>query len=202
MCQYALRSETKGALVAGVLRSDGSRHGLPLLLRPWSAQDIPGLLDIYRDPVMRASSRNPLLTEQDACRWLERQLQGWTDGGRLGFAVLEDEGTSEPSHVLGGIALKGYKAGKDAAEVGYWTAAADRNRGVASQAVQMLTTWAFESLGPRGLHRIDLLHREDNPASCQVARKSGYALVRLLPPDPPAFPVTGHLHARYSPIPT
>jgi RimJ/RimL family protein N-acetyltransferase len=185
--------------VAAVLRSDGSGHGLVLLLRPWSAQDIPALLGIYRDPVMRASSRSPLLTEQDARRRLARQQQGWSDGSRLSFAVLEDGGANGAGHVIGGVVLKGFEAGKDTAEVGYWTAAGARNRGVASQALQMLTRWAFDSLGPRGLHRIDLLHQEDNPASCRVARKSGYALVRLLPADPPAFPATGHLHARHSP---
>jgi L-amino acid N-acyltransferase YncA len=99
-----------------------------LLLRPWHSRDIPALIDIYRDPVMRRSARN---------------------------------------------------------------------RGVASHAVEMLTTWAFESFGAAGLRRIELLHQQDNLASCRVAQKSGYALTGVLPADPPAFPVDGHLHTRY-----
>jgi RimJ/RimL family protein N-acetyltransferase len=185
--------------VTVVLRSAESGPGLALLLRPWCPQDIPRLLDIYRDPVMRQSSRNPVVTEQDACRWLEVQQQGWADGGRLSFAVLERERGSEPGRVLGHVMLKGYAAGNDAAEVGYWTAAAARNRGIASQAVDLLTAWAFESFGGQGLQRVELLHQEDNLASCRVAQKSGYALIRMLPADPPAFPAAGHLHARYSP---
>jgi RimJ/RimL family protein N-acetyltransferase len=83
--------------------------------------------------------------------------------------------------VLGNVVLKGYEAGSDAAEVGCRTGAAARNRGIASHAVEMLTTWAFESFGAQGLQRIELLHQADNPASCRVAQKSGSALIRVLP---------------------
>jgi RimJ/RimL family protein N-acetyltransferase len=178
-----------------------------LLLRPWCSQDRQDLMDIYRDPVMYRSARNPIVTEQDAFRWLEAQQQGWTGGGRLSFAVLSCEaaaapdhvlGNVVPDHVLGNVVLKGYAAGQDSAEVGYWTAPAARRRGVASAAVVTLTAWAFGSLGPAGLQRIELIHQQDNLASCRVAQKSGYALTGVLPADPPAFPGQGHLHTRYS----
>lgn len=182
-----------------VLRSPVSGRGPALLLRPWGARDIPCLLDIYRDPVMRQSSRNPILTEQDAYRWLEVQQRGWTGGGRLSFAVLDSEHGNGAGRVLGNVALKGWQPGIDAAEVGYWTAAAARNRGIASQAVETLTAWAFENFGAQGLQRVELLHQEDNLASCRVAQKSGFALIDRLPAEPPVFPAAGHLHARYSP---
>ncbi len=181
--------------VTAVLRSGESMPGLTLLLRPWEARDIPQLLDIYRDPVMRQSSRNPIATEQDAYRWLQVQQRGWTDGHRLSFAVLD----GEADRVLGNIALKGWRAGKEVAEVGYWTAAAARNRGIASQAVEILTRWAFENFRAQGLQRVELLHQQDNLASCRVADKSGYALMDVLPADPPAFPSPGHRHVRYAP---
>lgn len=127
--------------VTVVLRSGQSAPGLALLLRPWDTQDLSQLLTIYRDPVMLQSSRNPVVTEQDACRWLEVQQQGWADGGRLSFAVLDGEPGSEPGRVLGNVVLKGCRAGSRVAEAGYWTAVAARNRGVASQAVKTLTAW-------------------------------------------------------------
>jgi RimJ/RimL family protein N-acetyltransferase len=184
--------------VTVVLRSADSVHGIALVLRPWGAEDITCLLDIYRDPLMRQSSRNPVRTEPDAWRWLEAKQRGWSDGSRRSFAVLEDCG-DEPCRVLGNVVLKGCSAGKDVAEVGYWTAVAARNRGIASQAVETLTSWAFESFGPVGLRRIELLHQVDNAASCRVAVKTGYALINVLPAEPPAHPAAGHLHARYSP---
>jgi RimJ/RimL family protein N-acetyltransferase len=103
--------------------------------------------------------------------------------------------------VLGGIALKGCRAGKDTAEIGYWTAPAARNRGVASGAVELLTAWAFENFDAHGLRRVELLHQQDNLVSCRVAQKSGYALAEVLPADPPAFPRPGHRHVRYRPAP-
>jgi RimJ/RimL family protein N-acetyltransferase len=184
--------------VTALLRSDGSAGGPALALRPWDVRDIPDLLAIYRDPVMRATSKNLLRTDQDVRDWLARHDQHRKDGSRLSFAVLNADGP-DAGHVLGGVVLKGHQAGQGTAEVGYWTAAAARNRGVASQAVQILTTWAFEILRPDGLRRIDLLHQEDNPASCGVARKAGYALVRMLPASPPDFPLAGHLHSRPAP---
>jgi RimJ/RimL family protein N-acetyltransferase len=148
---------------------------------------------------MRQSSRRPLVTDQDACRWLAVQQQGWADGSRLSFAVLAAKRADERDGILGNVVLKGYAAGSDTAEIGYWTAAAARNRGVASGAVEVMTAWAFASFAAHGLERIELLHQQDNPASCRVAQKSGYALVRDLPPEPPAYPVAGHLHARPAP---
>jgi len=185
--------------VAVVLHSAPCGRLPGLLLRPWCSQDSPVLVDIYHDPVMRQTARNPIVTEQDACRWLEVQQEGWVSGMRLSFAVLACESVNAPGRVLGNVVLKGYVAGNDSAEVGYWTVAAARNRGVASQAVQALTSWAFEGFGPQGLRRIELLHQQDNLASCRVAEKAGYVLTGTLPADPPAFPADGHLHTRYSP---
>jgi RimJ/RimL family protein N-acetyltransferase len=184
--------------VTPLLRSPAGELGLTLLLRPWDTCDVPQLLDIYRHPVMRQSSRNPITTEQDARRWLEGQQQGWTDGRRLSFAVLVSEAGYPPGRVRGGVALKGCQPGKAAAEVGYWTAAGARNRGIASEAVMTLTPWAFKTFGMQGLERIELLHQQDNLASCRVAQKAGYALAEVLPADPPAFPSAGHRHVRDS----
>ena len=182
-----------------VLQAPACGRRSALLLRPWCRQDVPDLVGIYRDPVMRGSAKNPIMTEQDAHRWLAVQQEGWAVGGRLSFAVLDPGSASGSPRVLGHVTLKEYATDKDSAEVGYWTVPAARNRGVASQAVEMLTVWAFERFGPEGLQRIELLHQEDNLASCRVAQKSGYALIRVLPADPPAFPAAGHLHTRYAP---
>lgn len=113
------------------------------------------------------------------------QQEGWAGGGRLSFAVLYREAASPPDRVDGNVVLKGYATGKNSAEVGYWTAPAARCRGVASGAVEMLTSWAFESFGPHGLQRIELFHQQDNLPSCRVAQKSGYVLTGVIPADPP-----------------
>jgi hypothetical protein len=39
------------------------------------------------------------------------------------------------------------------------------------------------------------LHQVDNPGSCRVAVRTGYAYERTLPPFGP-YPLEGHLHVR------
>jgi RimJ/RimL family protein N-acetyltransferase len=170
-----------------------------LVLRPWRDQDIPDLISIYSDPVMSASVRKPIRTQEDARRWLAVQQQGWADGRRLSLAVRYADAADAPGPAVGNVVLTGYTAGAESAEIGYWTAPAARGRGVASGAVEALTAWAFDSFGPAGLQRIELLHQVNNLPSCRVAQKSGYVLTGIIPADPPAFPADGHLHTRHSP---
>lgn len=96
--------------------------------------------------------------------------------------------------MLGHVVLKDTHSGDGRAEVGYWTAARARGRGVAPRALTALTEWAFG----RGLTRLELLHQMDNTASCRVAVKCGYEPAGVLPAAPPEFPRDGHLHVRHA----
>ncbi|MFB6843195.1 GNAT family N-acetyltransferase [Streptomyces sp. NPDC056361] len=167
-----------------------------LVLRPWSARDIPSLIEACRDPLLRHWTSHRVDDEADGARWLETQQAGWATGERFAFAVLEEGPGAEEGALVGNTVLKGVAPGRPAAEVGYWTAAHARGKGVATRALEVLTQWAFGTFGPGGLERLDLLHQVDNPASCRVASKSGYAFDRVLAATPPAFPRDGHLHVR------
>lgn len=76
-----------------------------LQLRPWTERDIPDLIDIYRDPDMRRHAKAPIVTADDAQRWLEVQQKGWRDGDRLSFAVLE-WAAAGINLLLGNVVLK------------------------------------------------------------------------------------------------
>lgn len=102
--------------------------------------------------------------------------------------------------LVGGAVVKEIAPGKQSAEVGYWTVAHARGRGVAPRALEVLTTWAFDTfdaVGPVGLQLLELLHQVDNAASCRVAHKNGYELDRVLEAAPPDFPHDGHVHVRH-----
>ena len=165
-----------------------------LLLRPWRDDDVDDLLAAYRDPVLLSWTQNPVSTPAEARAFLRRSRQGWAAGRRFSFAVLEPspDGERLVAHVL----LKEVTPGRSDAEVGYWTAAPARGRGVAPRAVTAVTEWAFARFGGAGLTRLELLHQVDNPASCRVAEKSGYAFQDVLPARPP-FPRDGHRHVRW-----
>ncbi|AEW98773.1 GNAT family N-acetyltransferase [Streptantibioticus cattleyicolor] len=171
-------------------------HAPGLLLRPWCADDTAALVEAYRDPALRRWTSARLEDEADALRWVREQERGWAAGERFGFAVLSTPPGRDAPELVGNVVLKGVAAGRPSAEVGYWTAARARGRGVAPRALGALTTWAFDTFRADGLERLELLHQSDNEASCAVARKSGYAFARTLPAAPPDYPLDGHLHLR------
>ncbi|MET9377490.1 GNAT family N-acetyltransferase [Streptomyces sp. NPDC002992] len=77
--------------------------------------------------------------DADAARWVQAQQQGWAARDRFGFAVLEAQPDSAPEQLVGNVVLKDVTSGKPAAEVGCWTAAHARGRGVAPRALEALT---------------------------------------------------------------
>ncbi|MGW8986577.1 GNAT family N-acetyltransferase [Streptomyces parvus] len=169
-----------------------------LRLRPWREEDLPALLRAYEDPAMRRWLDTQVSGPDGAADWLEAQRTGWATGTRFAFAVTEGGREGEP---LGNIVLKRPDPVSDLAEVGYWTTASARGRGVAPRALAALTDWAFTTFAEQGLTRLELLHQVDNAASCRVAEKCGYPLARVIPALPPDYPLDGHVHAREAPAP-
>ncbi|MFI5780628.1 GNAT family N-acetyltransferase [Nocardia sp. NPDC051570] len=162
-----------------------------LRLRPWRPADLPSLVAAHRDPGLRCWLTAPLHDETDARNWLHAQAAGWTARTRFSFAVVTD---SHDGPLVGHTLLK--VVDTDIAEVGYWTAAHARSRGIAARALEAMSRWALNEQDMIEPTRLDLLHEEDNGASCRVAEKCGFALRELLPAAPPAFPNKGHRHIR------
>lgn len=161
-----------------------------LLLRPWAAQDAESLAQAHRDPALRRWLLTSLDSAEAAGRWIEAQARGRADGTRFSFAVVEQDGMQPVGHV----AVKRASAGADCAEIGYWTSAHARGRGIAPRAVDAAARWALHGAGGPGLARLELLHPVGNTASCRVAAKCGFTLLEELAPLPPAFPRAGHRH--------
>ncbi|MEU0033457.1 GNAT family N-acetyltransferase [Streptomyces sp. NPDC006333] len=170
----------------------------PLVLRPWRAEDIAALVEVSRDPALRRWTSSVVDNAADGARWVQAQQRSWAAGDRFGFAVLEAQPGPAHPQLVGNVVLKEVTSGKPAAEVGYWTAAHARGRGVAPRALEALTRWAFDTFAADGLERLELVHQVDNPASCRVARKSRYDLDSILPAAPPTFPRDGHVHTRHA----
>lgn len=181
-----------------VLHAAATPTAPALVLRPWRVADAAALVEEYRDPALRRWASSCPDSEDDAVRWVEAQEQGWVQGARFAFAVVETAPDCAPPRLAGNVVLKEVAAGRPVAEVGYWTAARARGRGVAARALETLTAWSFDVFGAVGLERLELLHQLDNPASCRVAEKGGYRFDRLLPSAPPTYPLDGHLHVRHA----
>jgi RimJ/RimL family protein N-acetyltransferase len=166
-----------------------------LVLRAWTDQDVEALIEAYRDPVLRRWTDRPVTDLAQAQRWIGVQKRGLATGERWSYAVDEVDARTGIPRLVANVALKPRPPETARAEVGYWTTAPGRGRGIATRALDALTAWAFDAFAGQGLERLDLLHDVRNPASCRVAEKAGYAFSRVISAPAPS-PDTGHLHVR------
>lgn len=114
--------------------------------------------------------------------------------------MLEDSGAGTAAGTGAAVGHVAVKLGVEGAvEVGYWTAAEARGRGLASRALEATVQWVFAGGTPAPVAQLDLLHSGGNDASCRVAERCGFAFAELLPARPPAFPGEGHRHVRRRP---
>ncbi|GGO70205.1 GNAT family N-acetyltransferase [Nonomuraea cavernae] len=128
-------------------------------LRQWRDDDTPAVLAAFQEPDMRAQAPWPVVTLRDAMGW----IAAWSGVGHA-FAVTLD------GQVVGNVAVTDIDV-HETGWVSYWTTPEARGRGVAAAATAQLARWAFRE---RGLFRLELGHRTNNPASCRVATKAGF----------------------------
>jgi RimJ/RimL family protein N-acetyltransferase len=141
-----------------------------LHLRPLGDGDVPDVLRGFADPdVARWQSAVPVASVEEARAFVARRRERWAEGSGASFAVVDATGGT----FLGLVAVQQIDPVQRCASVGYWTLPEARGRGIAPQAVRVVSRWAF---GPLGVERIELCHAVANPASCRVAEKAGYLL--------------------------
>jgi RimJ/RimL family protein N-acetyltransferase len=136
-------------------------------LRPLSPADVGDVQELVRDPDTLRFTRIPEPPPDDfAQQWIARYEQARESGTKEAFAIVGDDGA-----FLGLALAPSIDAEAAEAELGYIVAAGARGRGVASEALELLTRWAFEE---RGVQRAYLIIDVGNPASGRVAARAGY----------------------------
>ena len=136
-------------------------------LVPLSERHIPAVRELVRDPETLRYTRVPEPPPPDfAEEWIARYERGREAGEREGFAIVEGD------EFLGLALAPAIDAETREAELGYVVAPVARGRGVASEALRLLTDWAFG----RGLERLELRISVGNGASRKVAQRCGYEL--------------------------
>lgn len=137
-----------------------------VLLRPWRQADAVALSAAYRDSTDLERQLSPdAVTAAGAERIIRTDL-GWDPQTACNLAVVWN-GTAVGNAGISSIDLR-----HGTAWTYYWLAGQARGRGLAARAVATLAHWAF---GEMQLHRLELGHRTNNPASCRVARSAGFA---------------------------
>jgi RimJ/RimL family protein N-acetyltransferase len=147
-------------------------EGIRCTVRAWRKSDAESLV-VHADNInvakyLRDRFPHPY-TKQDARAFLKH-------------AVAADDPTNLAIEVDGAaVGAVGYVPGRDverfSAEIGYWLGEACWGRGIATEAVALVTAHAFADMK---VLRMFALPFADNPASVRVLEKAGYAREGLL----------------------
>jgi RimJ/RimL family protein N-acetyltransferase len=139
-----------------------------VVLRPWTLDDVPALATACDEPeIARWIHQIPSpYDERHAREYVLATQDAWREGTGAFFAVEHNA-----VGLVGSIAI--HVANEDAAtvEVGYWTAARARGRGLTTRALRLISRWALEELA---VARIQLRADVLNLGSLRVAEKAGY----------------------------
>ena len=142
-------------------------------LVPLSREHLPFFERALADPDIVHNTRVPEPPPPGfADYWLGRYEEGRREGAREGFAVEDHGGRS-----LGLAVAPRIERDARTAELGCVVLAEERGRGVATEALRLLTDWAFAELDAV---RLELMISVENEASRHVAERCGYVLEGVL----------------------
>lgn len=172
----------------GVQRQDGAVRTPPLppwpasapaqglvILREVAESDVEMARELSTDPyVPQTGSLPPHATVEDARAWIYRQQARHAEGAGFSFTITESGSGTAVGHC--GLWLRELAQGRGSA--GYSIAPSWRGRGLASDALGALTTFAWTV---PGLERIALFIEPWNYASIRTAERAGYVYQDLLP---------------------
>lgn len=137
-----------------------------ITLRRWETGDCASLVKYANNPKVAANLRDRFphpYTLKDAEFWVSIASD---KSPLMQFAIVFD------GHAVGGIGLEpGVDIYRHSAEIGYWLGEPYWGKGIASDALALMTNYAFHTLN---YHRLFAGVFVSNPASARVLEKTGY----------------------------
>ena len=145
-----------------------------LTLRPFALADLALIEEASADPVIPTITTVPAAyTDAEGAAFVERQHSRAATGAGWSLAIVDRSAKCAVGQV--GLWLANAHHGR--AEIGYWVAASARGRGIASDAVALVSDWAFANLD---VQRLGLYIEPWNTASIRTAERAGYEREALL----------------------
>ena len=146
---------------------DGSR----VRLRPFCADDAPVLWEAVDESREHLAPWLPWAATyrsvDDAREFVTRAAAWWLLRHNLPVGIFE----RETGRLLGGCGLQGITWDLRSFEIGYWLRRTAEGRGYMSEAVQLLTRWAFDALAA---NRVFIRMDVRNQRSQAVAARLGF----------------------------
>lgn len=145
-----------------------------VVLRKFADRDAHLAFELAEDPYIPLIGSLPAEpTIKQALEWIHRQRGRYTEGAGLSFAIADAASDTAVGAI--GLWLRNLSAGRST--IGYSIAPAHRGRGMASDALNALTTFAWTI---PALHRVELYIELWNTGSVHVAEAAGYQREGLL----------------------
>jgi RimJ/RimL family protein N-acetyltransferase len=139
--------------------------GPRVVLRPWRVDDVDAVFAACQDPEVQRWTQVPVpYRREDAENFVGEVAESTRANGGALFAVVARDGD-----LCGSIGL--FPPQDGVGEIGYWSVAASRGRGLMTEALVLLCRWAFEDVG---LRRLELLVDPRNDASRRLGERAGF----------------------------
>lgn len=103
--------------------------------------------------------------KKDAISYIKKSVQGWKKGVGYAFGIVIDE------KVVGVCGLAKVDKKNRSAELGYWLGKKYWGQGITTAASRKVLEFGFKQLK---LHRVSIMHLEENIASRKVIEKLGF----------------------------
>ena len=147
-------------------------HRPPLVLRAFTPGDQAVVREASTDPLIPLITTMPVPADDASVQlFIERQNERAATGQGYSFAIAD----AATDQALGQIGLWPLPHGR--ASIGYWVAPSARRRGVATYALEMISTWGAQL---PALARLELYVEPRNQGSWRVAENVGYQREGLL----------------------
>jgi RimJ/RimL family protein N-acetyltransferase len=138
-------------------------------IRPYAEEHVPRLFEAARESVAEVGRWLPWCHADyqlsEARDWVLGEREQFEKRTSFSFAI-----ESEAGRFLGGCGLNQLNPLHQLANLGYWVRSSELGRGHASQAVRLLSAWAFANTE---LVRLEIVAAVGNGASQRVAEKAG-----------------------------
>lgn len=145
---------------------DPPLKGTRVALRPFTADDAEAVAEACSDPdIPRYTMMAEGLTKTQAKEWIERGLDWWPRGVAR-FAIV----APPEDRCVGQVGIQ-LDLPTRRAEAFYWLDRKMRRQGMASEALELVTRWAFTDFD---IVRVQLVTHLDNTASQRVADRCGF----------------------------
>lgn len=158
----------------GPFRSKPELKGEVVLLRPFTESDVAAMGSVLADPDVRrlTGSVHTTAAASNACTELDKPTLAWYLGlgarpERLDLAIID----LASGRCVGEVVLNDLDAGNDSCNFRILIGPQGRNRGLGSEAVQLITDHAFRTTA---LWRISLEVYSFNPRARRVYERAGF----------------------------